>query len=176
MSNKLSIRLYLNQHHNNINNYKGSGLPKFQKFKDRIFTGYYHEGIEEIINNIPRLLIRLQECVHSNNITLLNIIKLYGEFNIKITEDLILELNVSEIDKVREYNRSRNIYCSKRNPEEFDELYEDIKQKGIQKEGRIRLSRNEKYEVAAILGEGNHRLAVAKLLGISTMPIAIRYT
>lgn len=175
MSNVLSLREYIDQAHNDKNNYKGSGLPKFQKFKPRIFPGKFIDTTPTIIESIAELNLIIQE-TYNHSINLIDIIKLFGEHNMLVSENLIVQLPVEDIDLVREYNRDRAIYSSRRTPEQYDELMEDIKINGIQQHGRIRLRRDDDYNIEAILGEGNHRLSIAKLLKLSTMPVRIIYT
>lgn len=175
MSKVLSLREYLDQKHNDLTNYKGSGLPKFQKFKPRIFPGNFQDSQPTIIESVDELQ-QIIKSIYNRSINLVDIIKLYGDHNMQLAEHIILELSVNDVYLVREYNRDRAIYSSRRSPEQYDELMEDIKTNGIREHGRIRLRRDDDYNIEAILGEGNHRLSIAKLLNLSTMPIRIIYT
>ena len=155
-------------------NYKNSGLPKFIKHHPRIF-----EKID--YNNDPyqiTSLTELQQIIHekyNSTISINKILQLFVDYNIIVSESVTIPLSVAEVNEFREYDRSKHIYCSKRTPEQYDQLYEDIKQNGIKQSGRIRVQINEDGYVEAILGEGNHRLSIAKLLQLSTMPIVFRY-
>lgn len=161
----------------NIINYKNSGLIKFQKYRPRtyIIESTNDSMSYQYINSITDLNL-IVDCIYgSPTIDLTTVIKLFGEHNILISNDIILELSIDEIDSVKEYNRDRHIYCSKRSPKQYDELQEDIKQHGIVSPGSIRLAKNNN-EISIILGEGNHRLSIAKKLGLSHMPIKVKYT
>ncbi len=170
-----SLKQYYEEISEDPLNYKGSGLPKFQKFKPRIFPGIPHNSSPLIIETVEEIN-QLINAKYRNNINLVDIIRLYGEHNIKLSEHNIVHLDVKDVDMVKEYNRSKTIYSSKRTPDQYEDLMEDIKTNGINECGRIRLNRNSDNTIGAILGEGNHRLSVAKLLKLSTMPIRIVYT
>lgn len=80
---------------------------------------------------------------------------------------------VSDIDNYKEYNWSSNVFRNKgHKPEYWDELVEDIKKNGIKTPLTIILY---KHEHKAKLGEGNHRLGVAKQLGIEFLPVRFEY-
>ncbi len=126
------------------------------------------ESVNELVNII--------ETKYNHPINLTDIIRLYCDHNIQFTSDIILLLSVNEVNDVREYARDKHIYSSKNTPEEYEELMEDIKLNGFKKCGRIRMTRNNDYTVGVILGEGNHRLAIAKQLQLDVMPIRLVYT
>ncbi len=73
--------------------------------------------------------------------------------------------DVRELEKIKEYNWSRK--KSRRGEERWDELVDDIKRNGFKEPVQIYLYRNEKR---LNLGEGNHRLGVARELGIKKIP------
>lgn len=73
--------------------------------------------------------------------------------------------NVKELEKIKEHDWSRK--HSRIGPERYEELYQDIKQNGIKLPVQVMLYQ---YEGRAKLGEGNHRLAIAKELGIKKIP------
>jgi len=158
---------------NDNSNYKNSGLPKFIKHKPTIISKdisitppYCIESKYELYNVLKDVY---------GNISTDNIIDLYINHDMIVSESIVIDLPINEIFKYREYDRSRSIYCSKRTPLQFDELYEDIKLNGIKQGGRIRVERINSNKVEVILGEGNHRLSIANQLKLNTMPIVFRY-
>lgn len=158
---------------NDINNYKNSGLPKFIKYKPTIKYKPISNKKIHCIESIDELYSTLENVY--GNISIDNIIGLYIDHDIIVSETVVVTLPIPEISKYREYDRSRSIYCSKRTPMQFDELYEDIKTNGIQQSGRIRIERISNDDVEIILGEGNHRLSIATQLGFDHMPIVFRF-
>lgn len=165
----------INQPYNNTNNYKGSGLPKYQKFHPRFFPGDCPKLPSTIIESVDELQSIIQLKYH-NDISLNNIIRLYGEYNIQFTSNIILQLSVSDVNSVCEYARAKDIYSSKKTPEQYELLLNDIKINGFRECGRIRMTRNADCNIEVILGEGNHRLSVAKQLQLNVMPIRLVYT
>lgn len=112
------------------------------------------------------------------NISIDEIIAL-GKQNIKPWERNQLELPVEELWKHREYNRlGEHGYKS---PEELNALKESIQKEGIKDPLTLNVATPDRplisggtgEEVAAKLGEGNHRLALARKLGLKTVPVRI---
>jgi hypothetical protein len=156
--------------------YKQSGLIKFQKYKPRIVSENRSDIFKDqvTINTQIDLISALESYLNTNTISIKNILDLYVNHNVMVSESVIVDINVIEVNEYREYNRDRHIWCSKRTPNQFDELHEDIKQEGIQQPGRIRVNHSN-GAITAILGEGNHRLSIAKKLKLKTMPIVFRF-
>lgn len=77
---------------------------------------------------------------------------------------------VKDLDSIKEHNWSRK--KSRRSAEDYEELYQDIKNNGIQQPIQVFLYQ---YENRAVLGEGNHRLAIAKELGIKKIPTVFTF-
>lgn len=73
--------------------------------------------------------------------------------------------NVKELEKLKEHNWSRK--HSRIGEEKYEELYQDIKENGIKLPVQVFFWQHERR---ASLGEGNHRLAIAKELGIKKIP------
>lgn len=73
--------------------------------------------------------------------------------------------NVRDLEKIKEHDWSRK--RSRIGPERYEELYQDIKKNGIKLPVQVMLYQ---HEGRAKLGEGNHRLAIAKELGIKKIP------
>lgn len=156
-----------------MNNFRGSGLPKFKKYKPRKYGGQNYYSPKYI--NKKELQLILKEIFGNDEITLNKIIHIYGYHNIMILEGITINLKIDEVVSVREYDRQREIYCSKRTPDQFDELFNDIKVNGIQNGGRIRMNRLDDGNITVILGEGNHRLSILTQLGYEYMPVTFRY-
>ena len=75
-----------------------------------------------------------------------------------------------EIDKYKEYNWSNNKFRRKNfDPDYWDELVDNIKKNGIKYPLIIILYEHEPKR--AHVGEGNHRLGIAKQLGIKEIPV-----
>lgn len=75
-----------------------------------------------------------------------------------------------EIDKYKEYNWSNKHFRRKNfDPDYWDELVSDIKKNGIKYPLIIILYEHEPDK--AHVGEGNHRLGIAKQLGIKEIPV-----
>lgn len=74
---------------------------------------------------------------------------------------------IEVLKKYREYNRTKNPLLSK---EKYEELKTDIMENGI-KDIAIIMYGTETD--TAILGEGNHRLAIAEELGIKAIPVRV---
>ena len=85
-------------------------------------------------------------------------------------------LPISELWTIREYDREMvDGYTGKNSAEEMKELKIDIKKNGIKQHGYISIDRRKNGDVEVLLGEGNHRLQIAKQLGIKEMPIMFTY-
>ena len=92
----------------------------------------------------------------------------------KLTDNLVeFEFTVKELDKYKEWKRTRN--DSNLTPEQWDEMKADIKKNGIRDYGVISLGQKRSGDVTAYIGEGNHRLAIAKELGIKKMKMRLYF-
>jgi len=74
--------------------------------------------------------------------------------------------SIRELDKYKEHNWSR--FKSRRGDAKWEELVQSIKKEGIKTPVQVFLYEDEKR---IRLGEGNHRLGVAKELGIKKIPV-----
>mgnify|MGYP000222915727 CR=1 FL=1 len=105
------------------------------------------------------------------------IIKLFGLHNVRLTESIVLNIDIDEVYNVREWDR--NVipgYGTGTNTEdEFEALRKSIEDDGIRDAGVINMTRLKDGDIEVYLGEGNHRLAIAKALGMKYMPITFRY-
>jgi len=131
-----------------------------------------------LIRSISKLKEILKEKYGSSKITLDGIIKLYAEFNMKLTDNISkIDFTVKELDKYREFDRNPKHKGGDSNlsPEEFKKLEDDIKKHGIKDYGIITLYQQMNGDVLASMGEGNHRLNIAKRLGINKMTMNIYF-
>lgn len=71
----------------------------------------------------------------------------------------------------REYTWARG--RARRSQEEWDQLYDDMKRRGWDKKEPLHFAIGRKG--GAKVGEGNHRLAIAKQLGISKIPVEFHF-
>jgi len=126
------------------------------------------------IRSLQELKELLKEHYGSSKFTLDNIIKLYAEHDMKLTDNLTeFEFTVKELDKYKEWKRTRT--DSNLTPEEWDEMKADIKKNGIRDYGIVSLGQKRNGDVLAYIGEGNHRLAIAKELGIKKMKMRLYF-
>ena len=126
------------------------------------------------IRSLSELKDLLREHYGSSAFKLDNIIKLYAEHDMKLTDNLVeFEFTVKELDKYKEWKRTRN--DSNLTPEQWDEMKADIKKNGIRDYGVISLGQKRSGDVTAYIGEGNHRLAIAKELGIKKMKMRLYF-
>lgn len=102
--------------------------------------------------------------------TIAGVAKLWADEGVKLYDvdytkgEYHLMVPVSEIDKIKEYDRTKN---PNRTPEEMEELKQKIKKEGFKIPVHIQVHRNGD---APVLSEGNHRLVIAKQLGIKEVP------
>ena len=136
-----------------------------QLFEKFIIKGEGVRSYPELIYSVNELKDLLKEHYGSSKITIINIAKLYAEHNYKLRDDITkFSFPVKEIDLYKEWNRPIN-----------DDLMDMIKKDGIRDYGVIGLYKKKNGEVRIILNEGNHRLAIAKKLGIKEMLINIYF-
>ena len=108
----------------------------------------------------------------NGKITLDGIVKLFAKENLKVSDSFIVNLDVKEINKVREYDRDLDSgFTGKSSESEMIELENSIKQYGIKDYAVITMKRYKNGNVGVLLGEVNHRLNIAKKLKLKTMPI-----
>lgn len=145
-----------------------------KKYQPRKIKGKPIKGFAEYLRSEGEVKKVLKEKLGLSKITLDGVIRLFADHKIKIADSVILSYDVKEVNKYREYDRKPNEY-GKRTPEEFEELKQDIKKRGIKDWSVLQIDRDKSGNLKVILGEGNHRLAIAKLLGIRKMPLMISY-
>ena len=80
---------------------------------------------------------------------------------------------VKELDKYKEYDWNKKHFRKRDiDPKYWDKLAKSIKKEGIKEPIYLILYKNERR---GIIGEGNHRLGVAKEIGLKEFPVIIEY-
>jgi len=137
--------------------------------------GIDHNSFSQWLRSKEQVRKAIQENLDTPKITLKNCIALYTEYNIKIDDFVILEFPIEAVYPYREYDRDmKDGWTGKMRQEEYTELMKNISTIGISNPGILEISANgADYEVQ--LGEGNHRLRIAKELGIEKYPVSFAY-
>ena len=106
-----------------------------------------------------------------------HIVRLFAEHNILVADNVEINAPVNELYKYREYDRDMvNGWTGKATQEEYDDLKQQIAAEGIKQAATLDMTRNhDNGNVEVKLGEGNHRLKIARELGIDTMPLRFYY-
>ena len=108
--------------------------------------------------------------------TLDNIIRIFANDNIKVADNFQPMIDITELWKIREYDRKMiDGYTGKNTEAEMKKLTADIKKNGIKEYRYVTIDRRKNGDVEVLLGEGNHRLGIAKAVGIKQMPIMFSY-
>lgn len=130
-----------------------------------VHKGKPPEGFKRYVRNLEIKTVSLDK-----------IIDMFVNKNIAFADNVILNVPVQDLHNVREYDREMiDGFTGKNTTEEMAEMEADIKKNGITSPGVVTLRRDKNGTVTAIMGEGNHRLSIAKKLGIETMPVRIYY-
>ena len=143
----------------------------YKSYKPRKYSGQKQEGFSEYVRSQGELK---KAC--GGKVTLENIIKIFANGNIKVADNFTPMIDVSELWKIREYDRKMiDGYTGKNTEAEMKKLTADIKKNGIKEYGYVTIDRRKNGDVEVLLGEGNHRLGIAKAVGIKQMPIMFSY-
>jgi len=146
-----------------------------RKFRPRITKAERPTGFFEYIYSEKELKDTIKQDL-GLSYSLPATIELFAQENKGVTDSVILDFSVDELDMIREYSRViRDGWTGKSSAADMKILKADIKNNGIQNHGVIDMRRMRNGDVATLLGEGNHRLTIAKELGIKTMPVKIYY-
>lgn len=86
-------------------------------------------------------------------------------------EDVHALVKIKDILPYKEYERSRE--HGRNSPEEWDDLVASMKEKGWNPKSPLHMIIGK--QGGAKVGEGNHRLAIAKQLGIKTIPVQFHF-
>lgn len=135
------------------------------------------EGFVEYMRSPSDVKEALQ--THYNALTLDNIVKLFAEHNMVIADSVTLKIKTSALYPYREYDRdpdpNKQGWTGKMEGTEYEALRGDIEQNGITHPVMMELSRLPNGNVDVKLGEGNHRLRIARELDIPHMPVNFYY-
>ena len=138
--------------------------------------GVDHESFAQWARSKDQVRLAIRDHLGSPKMSLENCIKLYTEHNIKIDDYVQIEFPTESVYPYREYDREmKDGWTGKLHQDEYIELMSDIKRKGIQQPGVLDIVnlKDGLYEV--YLGEGNHRLRIARELGIKLYPLTFSY-
>jgi len=106
-------------------------------------------------------------------ITLDKVINLYAKHNMRLADSLMFKYDVRKLWKFREYDRDIDAddnFGWQKHKTDIE------KTKSIKDHGVVNVRRQPNGDVEVYVGEGNHRLALAKRLGIKKMPMLIIYS
>lgn len=143
-----------------------------KRYKPRKYSGQKPEGFSTYVRSQSELK---KEC--GGKVTLDNIIKIFANGNVKVADNFQPMISISELWKVREYDRKMvGGFTGKNTESEMKKLKADIKKNGIKEYGHVSIDRRKNGDVEVLLGEGNHRLGIAKEVGIKEMPIMFSYS
>jgi hypothetical protein len=152
-----------------VNDKKAIPRSRTRMYKPRVVKANAPDNFKEYLRSDGEVYKEL-----GKPLTLAAIIDAYAHRNIALSDSLIFDFDVSEVNKYREYDRSFKD-PGKRNAEEMLELAADIQKHGIKEASILHLRRLKNGNVTVILGEGNHRLSVARKFKIKTMPVRFSY-
>ena len=145
-----------------------------KRFKPRIFKGTKRTKDNLFVKYI-RSTSELKSLLNGK-ITLAGIIDLYANKHLAVADNVTVELSVDEIHGIREYDRDLiDGFTGTNSTSEVKKLLQSIKKSGIKENGWVTLSKLKNGNVTAILGEGNHRINIAKQLKIKNIKIKFIY-
>ena len=141
-------------------------------FSKRGFKGTKPDGFKVYVRSEKELKSEINDKLNSNKLNIENIAKLYALYNIAPADNFEVILETKDVNDYREYDREKFVddWNGRNTFSEYNELKNDIKKNGIKSAGILHLERDGD-NVGVILGEGNHRLAIAKELKIKKFPI-----
>lgn len=147
------------------------GTRMFTLVKGVDTDGYIYP---ELIYSAQELKKLLKEHYKKSDVTIMNVAKLYAEHNYKLRDNILeFDFPVKELGKYKEWERSptRNNYTTF----QWEDMVEDIKKNGIHDFGIIGLYKKKNGDVIIRMDEGNHRLAIAEIVGIKKMTMAFHF-
>lgn len=140
----------------------------------REIFGIKPDGFRQYIRSKNDLSVEMKERGYRDPVEA--IIKLFAQHNTLVTDDLEFQLPVQSLWGYREYDRTpKNGFTGLRSEDEFNELRDDIKRNGVKSPIVFTIKRLSSGNVEAYIGEGNHRILIAKQLGIKTIPVRFHY-
>jgi len=155
----------------NQNNLPIDDSSNIKIYKPRIIKGIHSQPFREYMRSLGEVKEQLKEKLSTTNVSLDNILKLFAKYNLAIADNFTIKFPVEQIYKYREFDRTKETTDSKY----WDDLANSINNEGIKEPGFLILNRLRTGNVSAILGEGNHRIAIAKKLKIKEMPLKFSY-
>jgi hypothetical protein len=140
--------------------------------------GIQPTGFKKYLRSENEIKQELKQHFNQSKITLDGIIKLFTQKYLKVDDNVVLNLNLNEIWKYREHDRhifkplkNNVLYNGINTKEYYDELKQDIKQNGIKEPIIFMMQKTSNDTFTVYVGEGNHRMSIAKELGIKTIPV-----
>jgi hypothetical protein len=139
-------------------------------------TGVEHDTFSQWLRSKEQVRLAIRDTLGSPKMSLENCIKLYTEHNFKIDDYVEIDFPTDSVYPFREYDRNmKDGWTGKLHQDEYDELMNDIKKKGIQQPGGLEIVKMNGGKYQVYLGEGNHRLKIARELGIKVYPLLFSY-
>jgi len=140
--------------------------PRKRHVPRAVYKGEPAKGFKEYVRYAEKDTMHLQDVVN-----------MFAKENKALADNVTINVPVSELDTIKEYDRELiNGFTGKNTADEVAAMTADIKKNGIRDPGVVTLNRKKNGTITAILGEGNHRLNIAKKLGLKTMPVRFYYT
>jgi len=144
----------------------------YKRYKPRKYSGQKQEGFSTYVRSQGELKKAI-----GGKVTLDSIIKIFANDNVKVADNFQPMISISELWEIREYDRKMiDGFTGKNTESEMKQLKADIKKNGIKEHGYVSIDRRKNGDVEVLLGEGNHRLGIAKEVGIKEMPIMFSYS
>lgn len=145
-------------------------------YPPRVIKGTSNKQYPDFVRSEAELREMIKEKLGEDDLTVKNIALLYANYDIAPADNFTVSLNVDDLFNYREYDREiEHDFTGKMTRAEFAELKASIEQHGITHNGILRMAKDD-TDVEVILGEGNHRLKIAKELGIESMPVSFYIT
>jgi len=127
----------------------------------------------QYVRSLSALESALKE--HKLSFTIYNIAKLFADHNIALADNTILKLKVDNLWEYREYDRRPGMGQSKGDDNYYDKLKADIEKHGITEPLILNIQRKNDNSVEVFIGEGNHRLVIARELHKQFLDVRIYY-
>ena len=136
----------------------------------------YEFKFTKYVRSLPALQVELKE--YNLPFSILGIARLFAEHNIALADNTILSFTTDELWKYKEYDRRPGSHQEKYrdNGEHYEKLKNKIKKNGIMGELILNIHRMPDESVQVFIGEGNHRLAIARELHIQRLQTSINYS
>ena len=135
----------------------------------------YEFKFTEYVRSLNALQKSLVE--HKLPFNILGIAKLFAEHNIALADNTVLSFTVDELWKYKEYDRrpgsSQEKYRD--NGKHYEELKAKIEKNSINEPIILNLHRMSDESVQVFIGEGNHRLAIARELHMQRLQTRLYY-